>query len=137
VGLQIGVHKEHIIVLLMSDAAVKTFSNDNIKFAVDMTMAAGPSGHTVEASKHAAYNGEVEVFTYSRSEGVHFGAGLKGMMVATCDNDNAAYYNMPALISGGPRAIDYIQGDALAGKQPTDMVKLLQQHLEAAGKPRV
>uniref|UniRef100_A0A7R9YZG4 Ysc84 actin-binding domain-containing protein n=1 Tax=Chlamydomonas euryale TaxID=1486919 RepID=A0A7R9YZG4_9CHLO len=137
IGLQIGVHKEYVVVMLMTDAAVKTMANDNIRYAVDVTVAAGPHGHSNEAVRHAAYDGNVQIFAYSHSEGYHIGAGLKGQFVSSCDNDNAAYYGLLPLDAGGPSAVDYVHGHALDGKQPSEPVKLLQQRLEAAGVPRV
>lgn len=89
VGLQIGAEVAEVVVLAMTDDAVKAMLSPQFKLGGDFSLAAGPVGGGVAggASMPAA-----AFVSFAMAKGVYAGLTLEGAVVTVDDEANTAYY---------------------------------------------
>jgi len=104
-GFQIGADLSEFVVVLNTDAAVKSFARSgNLTVGAGLQATAGPigTGGAVEAA--IAGNNRTPLFTYSKSKGLYAGVSLEGTALVERKDANAEFYGskIPAesLLSG-------------------------------------
>jgi len=88
-GLQAGVDKSEVVLLIMSDRGVTAMLASSLKLGGDASVAAGPVGGGATAE---TANVSADILTFSRNKGLYAGASLEGAVVAKRDSLNEAYY---------------------------------------------
>jgi lipid-binding SYLF domain-containing protein len=88
-GLQAGVDKAEVILLVMSDKGVKAMTGTSLKLGADLSVAAGPTG--VGTSAETA-NLSADILSFSREKGLYAGVSFEGAVMAKRDGLNEAYY---------------------------------------------
>jgi len=103
-GFQAGAQVSEIVIVLNTPAAVEAFTRDgDVTLGGNLSITAGPIGRDAEARVGL----QSVMYSYSRSSGVFGGLSVEGTVVATRNQDNAAYYGKPVQAK-----------DILAGKVP-------------------
>jgi SH3 domain-containing YSC84-like protein 1 len=103
-GFQAGAQVSEIVIILNTPAAVDAFTKDgDVTLGGNLSVTAGPIGRDAEARVGL----QSVMYSYSRSSGVFGGLSVEGTVVATRNQDNAAYYGKPVQAK-----------DILAGKVP-------------------
>jgi lipid-binding SYLF domain-containing protein len=103
-GFQAGAQVSEIVIVLNTPAAVEAFTRDgDVTLGGNLSVTAGPIGRDAEARVGL----QSVMYSYSRSSGVFGGLSVEGTVVATRNQDNAAYYGKPVQAK-----------DILAGKVP-------------------
>jgi len=103
-GFQAGAQVSEIVIVLNTPAAVEAFTRDgDVTLGGNLSITAGPIGRDAEARVGL----QSVMYSYSRSSGVFGGLSVEGTVVATRNQDNAAYYGTPVTAK-----------DILAGKVP-------------------
>jgi len=85
-GLQLGVQRQDLVFLFMSQDALKVFEREKFKIGVDIAAAAGPVGANAQADAGAP------VLVYSDTTGLYAGATFKGGMLLPDKDANEKYY---------------------------------------------
>jgi lipid-binding SYLF domain-containing protein len=91
-GFQAGAQVSEVVIVLNTPAAVEAFSQQgNFTLGGNLSVTAGPVGRDAEArvGLHSV------MYSYSRSQGLFGGLTLEGTVMATRNEDNAAYYGKP------------------------------------------
>lgn len=90
VGAQVSDH----VFLLMTDAAVDLFMNDDgsIQLGADIGVAVGPLGRALEANVGASNTVTAPIYTYSLSKGLYAGVSLDGKVIRTRHRVNENFY---------------------------------------------
>ena len=89
-GLQAGVDKSEVVLLIMSDRGVSSMLASSVKLGGDVSVAAGPVG--VGATAETA-NVSADILSFARAKGLYAGASLEGAVMAKREGLNEAYYN--------------------------------------------
>lgn len=89
-GLQIGGQSSETIFTIMSDKALQSVLNDQMKFGGDMSVAAGPMGKGVGAN--TTTNLDADVYTFAKTAGLFGGVSFNGAGILRKNDWNAAYY---------------------------------------------
>uniref|UniRef100_A0A7R9VIN1 Ysc84 actin-binding domain-containing protein n=1 Tax=Chlamydomonas euryale TaxID=1486919 RepID=A0A7R9VIN1_9CHLO len=127
VGLVIGAHKDETVLLLMSDAAVKTMCKAGLKCGADMQIALGPTGVKEDANAILASREKpVDGYAYGKAVGLVMGGGFTTQVVSPMYDKNAAFYGVKSPSDGGPAADALVLGDAPEGAAPSDAIGKLQ-----------
>jgi len=115
-GFQAGAQVSEIVIVLNTPAAVEAFTKDgDVTLGGNLSVTAGPIGRDAETRVGL----QSVMFSYSRSQGLFGGLSVEGTVVATRNEDNAAYYGKPVTAK-----------DILAGKIPAPKgARKLQQIL--------
>jgi SH3 domain-containing YSC84-like protein 1 len=89
-GLQAGVDKSEVMLLVMSDRGVSAMLASSVKLGGDISVAAGPvgAGATAETANISA-----DILSFARAKGLYAGASLEGAVMAKREGLNEAYYN--------------------------------------------
>jgi lipid-binding SYLF domain-containing protein len=89
-GLQAGVDKSEVVLLIMSDRGVSSMLASSVKLGGDVSVAAGPvgAGATAETANVSA-----DILSFARAKGLYAGASLEGAVMAKREGLNEAYYN--------------------------------------------
>ena len=89
-GLQAGVDKSEVVLLIMSDRGVSSMLASSVKLGGDVSVAAGPvgAGATAETANVSA-----DILSFARAKGLYAGASLEGAVMAKREGLNAAYYH--------------------------------------------
>lgn len=88
-GFQVGVQVTEFILVLNTPEAVAAFEHGgNVSIGGTLSATAGPVGRTVGANVMPV----AAVYTYSRSQGLFAGVAVEGMVLASRDDENKAYY---------------------------------------------
>ena len=90
IGLQAGVQSTDVMMVVVSQAGLDAFLNNNLRIGVDASAAAGPVGRQTEASL-AAMNLYADIYSYSRSQGLFAGISLQSDVLGY-DADATNYY---------------------------------------------
>lgn len=91
-GFQAGAQVSEIVIVLNTPAAVEAFTKDgDVTLGGNLSITAGPIGRDAEARVGL----QSVMYSYSRSSGVFGGLSVEGTVVATRNQDNAAYYGKP------------------------------------------
>ncbi len=104
-GFQFGAKSVDIVLVLMTDNAVKKFAGNKIKLGVDIGVTAGPMGKEVGISQDDFTN--IEAFSYAKEKGIFVGIMLSGSVITHDNKSNLKYYK---------ENITFV--DMLAGKKP-------------------
>jgi lipid-binding SYLF domain-containing protein len=104
-GLQIGLEQAQLVMIIMTDRALRAIERDKFKFGAD----AGLTVITLGAGAGAATggNGSGDIILWSKAQGAYGGITLTGSVVAPEDDTNARFYghavSTPEILSGGPK----------------------------------
>jgi lipid-binding SYLF domain-containing protein len=91
-GFQAGAQVSEVVIVLNTPAAVEAFSQQgNFTLGGNLSVTAGPVGRDAEARVGL----QSVMYSYSRSQGLFGGLTLEGTVMATRNEDNAAYYGKP------------------------------------------
>jgi lipid-binding SYLF domain-containing protein len=96
-GLQIGLEQAEVVVLVMSDKALRAFMQDEFKIGAQAGLAIVTLGSTAEASTTSALNADIIV--WSSATGAYAGLTLNGSIIKPRDSWNQAYYGRPAAVA--------------------------------------
>jgi lipid-binding SYLF domain-containing protein len=104
-GLQIGLEQAQLVMIIMSDRALRAIEHDKFKFGAD----AGLTVITLGAGAGAATSGNLsgDIILWSKSQGAYGGITINGSVVAPETDTNADFYGHPVavsdILSGGPK----------------------------------
>lgn len=96
-GLQIGIQTSEVVFLVMTDAGLASIRDDNIKLGADASVAVGPIGAGVEASKTINL---ADIYAYSKSMGLFGGGAFEGAVIEPATDANIVYYGPGATTQG-------------------------------------
>ena len=85
-GLQAGVEKSEVVMLVMTDNGLTSLLNTQAKLGGDVSIATGPVGTGAERGF------TTDVVSFSRSKGIYAGINLDGTIVKVSDERNHKYY---------------------------------------------
>jgi lipid-binding SYLF domain-containing protein len=85
-GLQAGVEKSEVVMLVMTDNGLTSLLNTQAKLGGDVSIATGPVGTGAERGF------TTDVVSFSRSKGIYAGINLDGTIVKVSDERNRKYY---------------------------------------------
>ena len=121
IGAQIGGKVKELVLVLNTDKAVEAFSHGNVKIGADLTAHAGPAGASAEAE--TAFT-NIDMYSYSESDGVFAGASIEGSIVAPRDDVNNNFYGKKVT------SAEILQGKV----QPPAAANRLEKALAYVGK---
>jgi lipid-binding SYLF domain-containing protein len=88
-GFQAGAQVSEVVIVLNTPAAVEAFARGgNVTLGGNLSITAGPVGRDAEGRIGL----QSVMFSYSRSQGLFGGVSVEGTVIATRNDDNAAYY---------------------------------------------
>ena len=90
VGLQIGVQKIELVMVVMGDKTMDAFMKNKFKLGGDVAVAAGPVGARSSAATEITLKGGI--YSYSRTKGLFAGLSLEGGGINAKPELNRAYY---------------------------------------------
>jgi lipid-binding SYLF domain-containing protein len=85
-GLQAGIEKSEVVMLVMTDNGLTSLLKTQMKLGGDVSIAVGPVGSGAERSI------TTDVVTFSRSKGIYGGINLDGTIMKVNDERNHKYY---------------------------------------------
>ena len=91
VGLQFGVQKIELILVVMGDSTMESFLKSKFKLGGDVAVAAGPVGARSSAATEINLKGGI--YSYSRTKGLFAGLSLEGGGIDATPELNEKYYN--------------------------------------------
>ncbi len=100
-GLQIGLEQAQLVMIVMTDRALRALERDKFKFGAD----AGLTVVTLGAGAGAATSGNLsgDIILWSKSQGAYGGLTISGSVVAPENDTNADFYghdvDVPAILS--------------------------------------
>lgn len=97
-GLQIGGQVSEVVLTIMSDKALNSVINDQLKFGGDMAIAVGPIGKGIGAD--TTTNFQADVYSFAKTAGLFGGVSFEGAGILKDDEWNAAYYGQGATPRG-------------------------------------
>ncbi|HEY1633104.1 MAG TPA: lipid-binding SYLF domain-containing protein [Rhizomicrobium sp.] len=104
-GLQIGLEQSQLVMIIMTDRALRAVERSKFKFGAD----AGLTVVTLGAGAGAATSGNLsgDIILWSKSKGAYGGITLNGSVIAPEDDTNADFYghsvSVPDILGGGPK----------------------------------
>ncbi len=90
VGLQIGVQKIELVMVVMGDKTMDAFLKNKFKLGGDVAVAAGPVGARSSAAAEITLKGGI--YSYSRTKGLFAGLSLEGGGIDATPELNERYY---------------------------------------------
>ncbi len=97
-GLQIGGQVSEVVLTIMSDKALNSVINDQLKFGGDMAIAVGPIGKGIGAD--TTTNFQADVYSFAKTAGLFGGVSFEGAGILKDNEWNAAYYGQGATPNG-------------------------------------
>ena len=97
-GLQIGGQVSEVVLTIMSEKALNSVINDQLKFGGDMAIAVGPIGKGIGAD--TTTNFQADVYSFAKTAGLFGGVSFEGAGILKDDEWNAAYYGQGATPRG-------------------------------------
>lgn len=92
-GALFGLEMKDIMIILMSDSAVKAFAGDKqVKLGTELGVAIGPLGRETESHLQASREGATAALTYTFSAGFFGGAGIEGAVLKGRSKENEKFY---------------------------------------------
>jgi lipid-binding SYLF domain-containing protein len=85
-GLQAGIEKAEVVMLVMNDRAVNSLLSSQLKLGGDVSISLGPVGEGAEKSI------TTDVVAFGRSKGIYGGLNLNGTLVTVNHDWNKQYY---------------------------------------------
>lgn len=89
-GLQIGAEVSDVVLLIMSPRGVDGLLRSEATIGADLSAAAGPTGHRLEASTDLRFT--TDLVTYSRNKGLFAGLSISGASVSAVEDWNTSLY---------------------------------------------
>jgi lipid-binding SYLF domain-containing protein len=90
IGLQIGFQKSEIVMMVMNEEALFEMLSGTAKFGGDAGLAMGLLGGGIEGA--TTLNADIDIFAFSRAQGLYGGVKLDGGWIEPDDTYNQAYY---------------------------------------------
>ena len=85
-GLQAGIEKAEVVMLVMNDRALNSLLSSQLKLGGDVSISLGPIGEGAEKSI------TTDVVAFGRSKGIYGGLNLNGTLVTVNHEWNKQYY---------------------------------------------
>jgi SH3 domain-containing YSC84-like protein 1 len=92
-GLQIGLEQDELVLIIMSDRALKAFMSDEFKVGAQAGLAIVTLGSEAEAATTS--NANADIVVWSSATGAYAGLTLNGSIIKPRDSYNEAYYGHP------------------------------------------
>lgn len=89
-GLQIGAQQSEMIMIVMTDRALRALMQDHFKIGANAGLAIATLGSTVEGATTSAVGADVVV--WASASGAYAGITLNGTVIEPRQQENAAYY---------------------------------------------
>jgi lipid-binding SYLF domain-containing protein len=89
VGLQIGYQEASVVLVLMSQKALRSALGSGVKLGSDVTVAAGTVGDTGDAHRGTTAS---DIVSFASARGVFAGLSLDGAVISARSKHNHAYY---------------------------------------------
>jgi lipid-binding SYLF domain-containing protein len=89
-GLQIGVQKTDLVMLVMNRRGMDKLLGDKFTLGADASVAAGPVGRNATAQTNVRL--DAEILGYSRTKGLFAGLSLEGATLRQDKDDNRDFY---------------------------------------------
>ena len=86
IGLQAGIDKAEVVMLVMNDRALNSLLSSQVKLGGEVSIALGPIGEGAEKSL------TTDVVAFGRSKGIYGGLNLNGTLVTVNHDWNKLYY---------------------------------------------
>ena len=102
-GLQIGLEQAQLVMIIMTDRALRAVERSKFKFGAD----AGLTVITLGAGVGGATSGNLsgDIILWSKSQGAYGGITINGSVIAPEDDTNASFYgrdvSVPEILSNG------------------------------------
>jgi len=90
-GLQIGAQSVDLVLIIMTESAIKGLLKNNFTLGGDIAITAGPVGRHAELGVDILL--QSDMYSYSRSKGLFGGLSLKGTIIKQNVGYNEEYYN--------------------------------------------
>lgn len=120
VGLQIGVQKIELIMVIMGQPAMKAFLKSKFKLGADVAVAAGPVGARSSAATEINLKGGI--YSYSRAKGLFAGFSLEGGGIDATPDKNKEYYRTTS------RTSDILAGKVSVPPEAQALIRLLDKY---------
>jgi lipid-binding SYLF domain-containing protein len=92
-GLQIGVEVAEMVLFVMSEKALRAWTEDQVKLGAKAGLTVLVVGSNAEAA--ATTHGNVDVIAWAKSKGAYAGLTLEGSVIKPRNEWNQAYYGRP------------------------------------------
>jgi len=104
-GLQIGLEQAQLVMIIMTDRALRAVERSKFKFGADAGLTVITLGAGAGAATSANLSGDIVL--WSKAEGAYGGITLNGSVVAPQDDTNASFYrhavSVPQILSGAAK----------------------------------
>lgn len=90
IGAQIGIQNVGLVLVLMNEDSVKSFTSSNVTLGGNVSIAAGPMGRSLSADTD--YKLQASIYSYSVSKGFFAGVSLQGSVVQVDEEANRQFY---------------------------------------------
>lgn len=115
-GAQIGIQNVGLVLVLMNEDAVKSFTSSNVTLGGNISVAAGPMGRSLSADTD--YKLQAAIYSYSVSKGFFAGLSLQGSIVQVDEDANKQFYGSSV------SAVDLLKAESKS-KEVVDLVNYL------------
>ena len=95
-GLQVGVESSETLFLIMTQKGLDSIIKNQFKLGADVSVALGPIGSGLGASKTATGLAS-DIYAYSKASGLYGGGSFKGAIISVREDLNKAYYAADAM----------------------------------------
>lgn len=89
-GLQIGAQQSEMVMIIMTDRALRALMQDHFKIGANAGLAIATLGSTVEGATTSAVGADVVV--WASASGAYAGISLDGTVIEPRQEENTAYY---------------------------------------------
>jgi lipid-binding SYLF domain-containing protein len=96
-GLQIGIQSAEVVMIIMSDRALKALEQDEFKFGAQASLAVVTLGSNAQAASSTALD-SADIIVWASASGAYAGLTLEGSLVKPRDGYNEAYYGRPIAV---------------------------------------
>lgn len=94
IGLQLGLEKVDVIIVLNTDDAVQQFMKSNqVTLGGEASISVGPIGRDAEVSLGLTTRGVEPMYSYSKSKGLYAGLSVEGKILMLREACNYKFYN--------------------------------------------
>ena len=96
-GLQIGIEQAEVVLFVMSDKALRGWTQDKVTLGAKAGLAVLLVGSNAAAS--ATMNGTADIVAWARTKGAYAGITLEGSVISPRNEWNTAFYGHPVVPS--------------------------------------
>lgn len=94
IGLQLGLEKVDVIIVLNTDDAVQQFMKSNqVTLGGEASISVGPVGRDAEVALGLTTRGVEPMYSYSKSKGLYAGLSVEGKILMLREACNYKFYN--------------------------------------------